>query len=412
MSYETSRRRGRSLRSVLVGVLSAVVIFAVPIGAAATSATTVAPVPAKYQTEYAKTAADLRAYARAIDAMPTYATKVAASRIGFAELLDANGNRMSDLLKPSTMTHVNQSLDAFKRLGVDGVVLGIKLPLLLSQYTTQAGQYTQFFVKVADAARARGLAIDVELGALFCGTIYAHCSYKYPATAAGWAKLTAQQARTVIDKVRPNYLDLISEPNTEAILTGIKSLQTISGFREFVSDAVKMIGRHGTTKLIAGAASWFPASFDQAIVGTGIGGLVTHIYPATAGTAANLVATSRVAHDAHLPLIADETWLYKGATSATGAVQASNQQGALNCYSFWEPLDVQFMRATREWAAKTGSPVDSGFWSWETLAYSTWSASLDAMSSPQIQAQNYAAAQRALANRTFTDTGLALVGRA
>ena len=216
----------------------------------------------------------------------------------------------------------------------------------------------------------------------------------------------------MIDKVRPDYLDLISEPNTETILTGIKSLQTVSGFREFVSDAVKAIGHHGTTKLIAGAASWFPPAYDQAILATGINGLVTHIYPATAGTAANLVATSRIAHDAHLPVIADETWLYKGATSASGSVQASNRQGAMNCFSFWEPLDVEFMHATREWAAKTGSPAMSGFWSWQTLAYSTWTPSLDAKTSPEIQAQNYAAAQAALSAGTFTATGLALVGRA
>ena len=279
------------------------------------SATKVAPVPAKYKRMYNQTAADLGAYEPAIAAMPSYSTKPANSRTGFVELLDANGNREAALLKPATMTGVNKSLDAFKRLGVGGVVIGVKLPLLLPQYTPQAAQYTQFFAKAAAAARARGFVVDVELGPLFCGTQYATCSYQYPTTPAGWAQLTAQQARTVIDSVRPDYLDLISEPSTEAILTGIKSLQTPDGFRTFVSDTVTAIGSHGTTKLLAGAASWFPAKFDQSIVGSGIDGLVTHVYPANAGTAANLVATSRVAHDAGLPLIADEVWLYKGTST-------------------------------------------------------------------------------------------------
>ncbi len=413
MGHERARRRRPIGSRALIGLLvpAVVSIAVVPITGGSAAAAS-APVPSKFRSEYDRTAADLQAYARAIDAMPTYASTPASKQIGFAELLDANGNRMSDLLKPTTPTQVDNSLDAFKRLGVGGVVLGVKLPLLLPQYTAQADRYTQFWVKTANAARARGLAVDVELGALFCGTIYAQCSYKYPTTAAGWAKLTAQQARTVIDNVHPDYLDLISEPNTEAILTGIRSLQTVSGFREFVADTVKAIGPHGTTKLLAGAASWFPVSFDQAILGTGINGLVTHIYPATAGTAANLVATSRVAHDAHLPIVADETWLYKGTTSATGSVAASNQQGALNCFSFWEPLDVEFVRATREWATKSGSPVVSGFWSWETFAYSTWTPSLDAKSSAQVQAQTYAAAQSAMAAHTFTETGLALTGRA
>jgi len=370
-----------------------------------------AAVPHKYQDEYNQTAADLRAYAHAIDAMATYSRTGSGSRIGFVELLDANGNRQAALLKSTTMTSVNESLDAFRRLGIGGVVLGVKLPLLLSQYAAHASQYAQFYAKVADAARARGFTIDVELGALFCGTIYAQCSYTYPRTVAGWAKLTAEQARTVIDTVRPDYIDIISEPNTEAILTGIRALQTVSGFRSFVSETLADLGSRGATKVIAGAASWFPSSYDQAIVGSGVNGLVAHIYPASAATAANLIADSRVAHDAHLPIIADEVWLYKGHTTASGSVEASNEQGALNCFSFWEPLDVEFIHATREWADKVGSPVVSGFWSWEAFAYSKWTPQLDAQSSPQIQTQTYNAAQAARSAGTFTETGLALVGR-
>ena len=140
----------------LIASLTALVVVSIATGAATTdgNAAAAATVPAKYRQEYDQTAADLAAYARTIDAMPTYSTRAAGTQVGFAELLDANGNRMSALLKPSTMTHVNQSLDAFKRLGIGGVVLGVKLPLLLSQYTSQAGQYTQFWVKVANAARA------------------------------------------------------------------------------------------------------------------------------------------------------------------------------------------------------------------------------------------------------------------
>ena len=61
----------------------------------------------------------------------------------------------------------------------------------------------------------------------------------------------------MIDKVHPDYLDLISEPNTEAALTGIKSIQTVAGFKSYVTATLAAIGKHGTTKLIAGATSWF-----------------------------------------------------------------------------------------------------------------------------------------------------------
>ena len=367
-------------------------------------------VPAKYQSEYDQTAAGLTAFGRAIDVMPDLG-KPPKGQLGFVELLDANGNRQSALLQPNAMAAIDRSLDAFKRLGVRGVVLGVKLPLLLPSFTPQSAQYARFWATVADHARAHGFVVDVELGPLFCGTVYSRCSYQYPTTVAGWAQLTAQQARTVIDQIHPDYLDLISEPNTEANLTRIPALESVPGFTAFVTDALAALGAHGSTKVVAGAASWFPVKYDQAIIGSGIDGLVTHIYPAGAGTAANLIATSTLAHDAGKPMIADETWLYKGTTTASGNVQATNQQGSLNCFSFWEPLDVRFMQATREWATKAGILLVSGFWSNETLAYSTWTPQLDAESSLQIQAQTTAAAVAAMPAGTFTHTGLALVGQ-
>ena len=168
-------------------------VGAVPGSGFPASAATTAAVPAKYQTEFDQTRSDLDAYARTIDAMPSYASKPTSNHFGFVELLDANGNRQSALLKPGAMTGIDQSLDAFKRLGVGGVVVGVKLPLLLPQYASQASQYARFFANVAEAARARGFVIDVELGALFCGTIYADCSYTYPTSVAGWASLTASR---------------------------------------------------------------------------------------------------------------------------------------------------------------------------------------------------------------------------
>ncbi len=402
-----ARRRFRRVAFVHAFVLLAAVA-AIPARGATPSAA--AAVPTKYKAMYAQTAADLDAYAKAIHAMPTYATDRAAKN-GFVELLAANGNRQTALLQPSTMTLVTQSLDAFKRLGVGGVVLGVKLPLLLEQYTSHASEYANFFAKVTKAAHARGLEVDTELGALFCGSVYApDCTYTFGTTVASFAALTARQARIVIDTVRPDYVDLISEVDTEADLTDIAALQSVAGFSSFVATTLATIGPHGKTKLIAGAPSWFPAVYDRAIANSGIDAFAMHIYPATATTAANLVAVSRLANDAKLPIVADEVGLYKGKAGA-GAIQAGNEQGARNCFSFWQPLDVKFARTTREWAAKTATPLVSVFWSWQAFAYSTWSPALDALTSAQIQGYTNQAALAAMRAHTFTNAGLAIVGR-
>jgi hypothetical protein len=356
--------------------------------------------------------ANLDAFSAAIGTMaPLSGTQAEPAGLGWAELLIANGNRQTGLLAPGEMASVDQSLDAFKRLGMGGVVLGIKLPLLLASFEPRAAQYADFYASVAQQARARGLRIDVELSALFCGTVYSSCSFRYPDSVTGWAEMTAQQAQIVIDRVHPDWLNLISEPNTEASLTGIRALGTIAGLTQFVTTAVQAIGPHGSTELVAGAASWYGPSYDEALVHTPIDGLVTHIYPVNASTAANLIATAEIAHAAGKPLVADEVWLYKGTTTLSGSVAASNDQGALNTYSFWEPLDVRFVDAVREWATKAGVAFVSGFWSQLAFAYSTWSPALDAQPAAQQLASSSQAAQMAMAEGVTTETGRALAGR-
>ncbi len=223
--------------------------------------------------------------------------------------------------------------------------------------------------------------------------------------------MTAQQAQIVIERVHPDWVNLISEPNTEASLTRIGALGTIAGLTQFVTTTVQAIGPHGSTKLVAGAASWYGPAYDEALVHTPIDGLVTHIYPANATTAADLIATAKIAHDAGKPLVADEIWLYKGLTTLSGSVAASNGQGALCTYSFWEPLDVRFMEAVRQWAVKAGVPFVSGFWSQLAFAYLTWSPALDAQPPGQQLTASMQTSQTAMAEGVTTETGRALAGR-
>jgi len=217
---------------------------------------------------------------------------------------------------------VEGELDAFQRLGVTGVTIGIKLPLLLSQYTPRAANYADFYAAVARQARERGFTIDVELGGLFCGTAFSTCSYNYPSTVAGWAQLSAEQAKIVIARVHPDFLDILSEPNTEANLTKIPALETQAGVVEFINDTLAGIGAHRSTEIGAGAASWFPISYDEAIARTGVNVLVEHIYPLSPQISATIVATAELANQVHKPIVADEVWLYKG-TTTLGAMSPS-----------------------------------------------------------------------------------------
>ncbi len=371
------------------------------------------PVPAPYAGMVAQLTTQLDGYQAAVDAMPDYrapspsATSAPPAFIPAAELLDANGNRQTALLQPGALGLVEQELDAFSALGVTGVTIGIKLPLLLSQFTPQAARYADFYAAVADQARQRGFTIDVELGGLFCGTTFSTCSFAYPNTVSGWAQLTADQARIVIDRVHPTYLDIMSEPNTEANLTSIPALGTLRGVTQFVTETLGLIGPHGTTKIGAGAASWFPISFDRAIAATGVDVLMEHIYPLTPGIVDTLTATAALAHQVGKPLVADEVWLYKGSTTASGNVTASGQESKMDAFSFFEPLDERFLAITREWSQKADVAFASPFWSMQLFSYVTWTPQLEAGTATATLAVLDQAAASAMAQGRATATGLA-----
>ena len=367
------------------------------------------PVPAQYAGMVAQLTTQLDGYQAAVDAMPDYRSSSSSTPafVPAAELLDANGNRQTALLQPGALGLVEQELDAFSHLGVTGVTIGIKLPLLLSQFTPQAARYADFYAAVADQARQRGFTIDVELGGLFCGTTFSACSFAYPSTVSGWAQLTADQARIVIDRVHPTYLDIMSEPNTEANLTSIHALETVTGVTQFVTDTLGLIGPHGSTKIGAGAASWFPISFDQAIATTGVDVLMEHIYPLTPGIVSTLTATAALAHQVGKPLVADEVWLYKGSTTASGNVTASGQESKMAAYSFFEPLDQRFLAITREWSQKADVAYTSPFWSMQLFSYVTWTPQLEAGTVDGTLALLDQAASSAMAQGRYTATGLA-----
>lgn len=375
--------------------------------------TAVAPVPADYEAAYQRLSGQLDAYQAAVTSMPDYRASDPDTPpfVTGAELLAANGNRQSVLLAPSTLTSVDRELDALEKLGVTGVTVGVKLPLLLPQFEPQAAAYANFYASVARSVHDRGMFLDVELGGLFCGTIYSTCSFAYPTTVDGWAQLTAQQATTVIARMHPDVLDLMSEPNTEANLTGIAGLATRSGLVQFVDSTLVAIGPHAGTELGAGAASWFPVSFDQAIAATPVDVLIDHIYPIGPTVAQTLVATAAVAHAAHKPLVVDEVGLYKGTPTAGGNVSQSSNEGRVDAYSFWEPLDQRFLSITRQWSQKADVAFTSVFWSNQLFAYATWTPQLEAAPPGQTLTALDEEAARAMAAGRATSAGRTWVGR-
>ena len=256
------------------------------------------PVPAQYRSLYGQVSRHLDAFARAGAVMPTMGRAQARRPpVAGVELLAANGNRLSALLTPRNLQLVDLTLDRLKQLGVEGITLGIKVPMLLSSFTPAAVRYADFYAKVADDIRARGMVVSVELGSLFCGTAFARCTKPFGGSYERFVADTAAQARIVIKRVRPTYLTLFSEPDTEAKLTGVRMLNTPAGSARAVADILHRIGQRSRTRIGAGAPTWLPTAFARAIVSQHVDYLDTHIYPAGAQQGANAAAIARIARD-------------------------------------------------------------------------------------------------------------------
>ena len=122
------------------------------------------------------------------------------------------------------------------------------------------------------------MVVSVELGALFCGTVFARCSDPFGHSYQTFVADTAAQAAIVIKRVKPTYLTLFSEPDTEAALIGVHTLDTPAGAAAALADIVRRIGPRGSTRIGAGAPTWLPPSFARAIVAEPVDYLDTHIY--------------------------------------------------------------------------------------------------------------------------------------
>ncbi len=371
-----------------------------------TTATTPAPaaaVPAKYRSLYDTLARGLDAYQSAVDAMataPANGVPVAAT-----ELLPANGNRLRQLLAPGTVRAVDAWLDRLRSLGLRGVTVGVKVPMLLPQFGTDGEAYTRFFTAVVQHAHARGMVVDVELGALFCGTAYAQCSFSFHGSYAEFVDATIAQARIVIDRIRPDNLTILSEPTTEVALTGVRGLGTVDGTARYVHDVVAGIGdRHGV-KVGAGAACWLAPAYNQAILQEHVDYLAMHIYPMNAHIAANLVADTTAARKAGLPVVADEVGLYKTADRSGAGPATASQVFRIDTFSFFEPLDVRFAKITATWAKKAGVSYVSPFWSGQLFSYLVWSPQHDTESFAQLMATFDAAVRAAFTAGQLTRYG-------
>jgi hypothetical protein len=289
-----------------------------------------------------------------------------------AEEAFANGNVGEGLLAPNMMNNNRLLLDRLQALGVKGVVLAIKFPLLKPDFP-RSSDYLQFFKDIVAECHQRNLKVLVECGAIFAGT-------PYSPVVVDWSKYTTatflqglqDQLALIAKEVKPDYLTLANEPTTEEELTHLNITSTVWG--AFVASSLKNIDRASGLLVGAGTGTWEnPAYIDQLFSMAGLDYIDLHIYPLnTDGAWLDLALKwATKAHASGKRVTISESWLYKAASSELGSGGLGNAELIMNrdFYSFWSPLDERFIQDIMELSDAARIDFTSFFWMRNFYAY-------------------------------------------
>ncbi len=326
-----------------------------------------------------------------------------------AELIVADDNRGPALLNPQTLPATAQYLDRLQSLGIKGVKSAIQFPLLTPSFPRYS-EYLDFYKSVAQLIRQRGMTWTVQASILFANTPFSDVQYDFSGlTFGGFEAQDRLMVQTIIRQLKPDYLSIIAEPDTEATLTGLSELNDPSKGVELANYILKGLDR-GSTRICAGTGSWTDPAYSRQLAGnTSIDCIAIHIYPVASRFIQNALTMASDAHANGKSVIVTEAWLYKvPAPSGGGSVAASPEAFKLDAFSFWYPLDEKFLELMGELADAAHADFLSLFWSPFLFSYITFAPGMQTIPYAQIRQSANAAASRALAAGEFSPTGLYL----
>ncbi len=358
-------------------------------------------VPSEYQAIYDDLNAALDQFAASLPQSggtpPTFA----------AELSYANGNVGEALLRPEMLPLVRAQLDALHAMGVKGVVVAIKFPMLEADFPHSA-EYLHFFEQVAAEIRQRGMKILVEAGPLFSGTIYSSLSVDWSKyTQASFLAAQENELQTIAARIRPDYLQIANEPSTLAMLTGFQL--TPAEYADFVRTSVEKIGHPGGMLLAAGSGTWEDPAYMNDLTGIpGLDCIDIHIYPIgrDGGLLQRAYATAGQARAAGKRVVISEAWLYKIRSSDLATFGGDYATViSRDAFSFFEPLDEKYIQVLTRLARAGGIEFVAFFWTRSFFAYLSYDQA-HTLTEAEINRQMNAASVAALQSGATSPLGL------
>ncbi len=389
--------------SMMIAFLLVGVMFS-PIGPALLSGQQTSPqVPAEYAQLYSTLQDTLNNYSNFLSTTET----LTAYPVTFgAELLPANSNRGTALLAPTAMQGVSLYLNRLQELGIQGVTIAIGYPLYTPNFPNYQ-DYVQFYKQVAHEIRQRGMKLDVESSVLFTGTEFSSISFSYAnITFAQFEAQRKQMIGAIVQDLQPDYLDIGAEPDTEFRLSGFQQFNSPDQYIAYVNYVLAGLNR-GDTKVGAGIGTWGNMQYVQNYaVNPNLDFIAMHVYPIVGqASLERIFSIANVAKQHGKRAILDEAWLYKVGTLQATSIAANADIFRLDAFSFWAPLDQQFLASIVKSAQLANVEYISPFWSTYFFAYVDYNTTTSQLSYHQlIQIANKQFVANILADQ-FSSTG-------
>jgi hypothetical protein len=326
------------------------------------------PVPEEYQAVYDELEAEMAHFEVTLN--ETWDHSLAQTTIA-TELAYANGNIGEGLLSANIMNYNRMLLDMLQATGVKGVVLAIKFPLLKPDFPLSS-EYLQFFKNIMAECRQRGMKVLVECGAIFAGTPYSPVE-------VDWSNYTTEtflqgledQLLLIAEEIKPDYLTLANEPQTQEALTKLTITPTV--WSDFIASTLQNIDRSSGLLVGAGTGTWeSPSYINELFDMQNLDYIDLHIYPMNSNAiyldrALNYAIEARASGKR---VTVSESWLWKATPAELGNFLGDTEK-IMNrdVYSFWYPLDARFIRAIMDLADATDMDFVSFFWTRNLLSY-------------------------------------------